>query len=380
MPPPGSNEFASRVSQAQILLQAMGHAALVVSSESNFVYFTGLRFDALWSSATRSLVAVIPAEGPMRLSLPGFVADEARLAWPDAEVSTYDVPPESIVPRVVRSIKQLPKGPVDFEIGREARVGFTPNELEQIRTAIGGERVADGQELVWELRTIKSLQEIDRLRAASLASAGAFQELFRTDVGNRTELEVARTLSAAALAAGADSVGWIAMTSGRGSYGRFVGAPRDRRIRKGDMVWTDLGVRVDGYWSDYCRAAVVGGPSDQQQELQEAVVDATAAGIRVARAGTPVTDVAAAVRNRSMELGLSSLGFGRLGHGIGLSATEPPNIAEWDQTILRSGMVVTIEPAVVDDSGLYCCEQVLSITGGDPEVLSVAPTHLATVQ
>ena len=100
----------------------------------------------------------------------------------------------------------------------------------------------------------------------------------------------------------------------------------------------------------------------------------------MARAGTAVGEVAATVRDRSSSLGLASLGFGRLGHGIGLDATEPPSIAEFDGTILQPGMVITIEPAVVDETGLYCAEQVLAIADGEPEVLSTAPTCLRTVR
>ena len=146
------------------------------------------------------------------------------------------------------------------------------------------------------------------------------------------------------------------------------------------MIWADVGVIADGYWSDFCRAGVIGGPTPRQRDLQAQIVEATLAGVAAARPGAPVSEVASSCRKRCEELGLPILGFGRLGHGIGLSATEPPSIAEWDNSILKPGMVITVEPAVVDDSGLYCAEQVIAISeSGEPEILSRAPTHLATV-
>ena len=372
-------ECEKRIAAARQWLGETHSAGLVVSTEASFTYFTGLRFDPLWSSATRSLVAVISTQGPLQLVLPGFVADEAAERWSDATIWSYDAPPDAVVPHVVNAVGRLPDGSVAFEIGRESRVGFTLEEWDALSVAIGGDRIADGQGLVWELRMRKSPAEIERLRSASRASATAFQQAYAGRLSGKTEREVARILSAAAIAAGADRTGWTAMTSGPGSYGRFVGAPRDRTIETGDMVWTDLGVVVDGYWSDYCRAAVVGGPNTRQMELQSAIVDATNAGIVKARAGNPVSDVAMAVRKRSAELGLRSLGFGRLGHGIGLGATEPPSVAEWDDTMLEPGMVITIEPAVVDESGLFCAEQVVLVTDGAAEVLSIAPTDVAAV-
>ena len=37
---------------------------------------------------------------------------------------------------------------------------------------------------------------------------------------------------------------------------------------------------------------------------------------------------------------------GRLGHGLGLSLTEWPSISAKDTTVLRAGMVLTLEPGV----------------------------------
>ena len=380
MPQPPPDEFRNRVMRARSAMGDAGLVGLVVSTQANFVYFTGLRFDPLWSSATRSMIVVIPAVGPLHLCLPAFVADEAEAAWADAVVHRYDVPPQSVVPYVIDAISALPAGAIGFELGKEARTGVTPVDFRAITGSVDDPRVVDGQEVLWSLRTIKSPYEIACLRAAGHATSAAFAEALSGTVSGATERELARRIASAAIGAGADTVGWIAMTSGSGSYDRFVSAPRNRVVREGDLVWADVGVRVDGYWSDFCRAAVVGAPSPRQLELHEAVVEATNAGIGVARAGTAVAEVAAAVRDRSNSLGLASLGFGRLGHGIGLDATEPPSIAEFDETVLAPGMVVTVEPAVVDETGLYCAEQVLAITDGAPEVLSRAPTCLRTVR
>ena len=98
----------------------------------------------------------------------------------------------------------------------------------------------------------------------------------------------------------------------------------------------------------------------------------------MARPGIRASDVARAVMAAVEREGLPSLGFGRLGHGIGLTATEPPSIVVGDDTILEAGMAITVEPAAVFDDGLYCAEQVV-IVGEEPRVLSLAPGELGTV-
>jgi Xaa-Pro aminopeptidase len=78
------------------------------------------------------------------------------------------------------------------------------------------------------------------------------------------------------------------------------------------------------------------------------------------------------------QLGLPSLEFGRMGHGLGRAATEPPSVAGWDDTVLERNMVITIEPAAVLDDGLYCAEQVVRVDD-PPEILSLCPSELAVI-
>jgi Xaa-Pro aminopeptidase len=98
----------------------------------------------------------------------------------------------------------------------------------------------------------------------------------------------------------------------------------------------------------------------------------------MARPGVATADNARAMRGAHHRRGLPSHGLGRLGHGIGLTATEPPSVVEHDRTVLEAGQVITCEPAAVLDDGLYCTEQIV-VVGDTPEVLSTFPTDLAAI-
>ncbi|MDH3307251.1 MAG: Xaa-Pro peptidase family protein [Acidimicrobiia bacterium] len=370
-------EYRSRIDTFRRALVESEVEAAVLSSRSNVIYFAGLRFDPLWSSATRSLIAVIPADGPVQLVLPGFIAEEAADLWPEAEVHSYQGPPDSVVPAVSSALRRAGSGRrVAFEMGPDSRIGFTLDEWTALRESLPGCELVDAQALIWPVRVVKSPAEIEALRVAAHAASAAFQEVFARPITGRSEREVARDIYAASLRNGADSVGWMAATSGQGSYNRFVSGPRDRIIERDDLFWADVGVLTSGYWTDVCRAVVAGPISERRHELQTAVVAATQAGIDAIRPGVPIATVAEAVRTRATELKLPMIGYGRLGHGIGLSATEPPSVAEWDLTILKEGMVITVEPAVEDETGIYCAEQVVAVTSRGADVLSIAPTHL----
>lgn len=63
---------------------------------------------------------------------------------------------------------------------------------------------------------------------------------------------------------------------------------------------------------------------------------------------------------------------GRLGHGLGMQLTEWPSIAPFDQTVLKAGMVMTLEPSIaVTGTTMMVQEENILITDGAPELLTM---------
>jgi Xaa-Pro aminopeptidase len=97
--------------------------------------------------------------------------------------------------------------------------------------------------------------------------------------------------------------------------------------------------------------------------------------------GRPVSEIAAycddAIAGLGIPLTSSVSGLaGRVGHGLGLSTTEPPSLAFGDPTVLEPGMVVTIEPGFATEFGIFHVEQNVAVTDKGPDVLSTAPWEL----
>lgn len=373
-----ADELQQRRDQLSQLLAESRLAAALITTEANFRYLTGLAFDPLWSSATRTIAAVIRADGSFSLILPAFLAQEASELLPQAAVHPYASPPEDPIRPLAQVLQSTRGGPIGAELNGEARLGMAPATWQTLRRHSTAE-FADVQALLFGMRARKSPAELGWLRLASHANAAAFAALFAEPRPGISEQDAASILLLEGLAGGADRTGWVAVTSGTGSYHRFTSAPRTRRLESGDMLWADLGLLAGGYWSDYCRAGVVDGPSPTQADLQQRILDCTQAAVDRARPGVPVNQVAKTCRARAQASGLDMLPFGRFGHGIGLSATEPPSIAEWDDTILQPGMVITVEPALVDETGLYCAEQIIVIGESGTEILSTARGTLASI-
>jgi Xaa-Pro aminopeptidase len=190
---------------------------------------------------------------------------------------------------------------------------------------------------------------------------------------------VTRATREAILAEGADDA-WAIAVLGRGDYVRVDGVPRDRPAEDGDLVFIDCGANVGGYWADFSRAGVIGTPSAEQRRYQDQILEATAAAVEAIRPGATLSDVAEASGQVMDRYGLEfSSRAGRIGHGLGMLVTEPPNVAVGVEAVIEPGMVLTVEPGVIRDSGIFHAEENVAVTPNGNERLSLAPNELSVV-
>lgn len=374
-------EFERRYERLREELLRVDADALIVTSEANFNYFTGYVAAHPWVSYSRNLIAIMPRETPPALVVPAFLADEAASrSWIDRVFPATEVG-QAPIETLVTAFQELGlhDARIGAELGYELRLGISYLDFQRLQEALPAARFVDAAEAIWSLRMRKSPAEIDCLREACRVTDVALERLFGELRPSMTERDIARRLGELLLAEGADRIDWIMMTSGRNQYHRTFGVPRDRQPESGDMVWMDISAVVNGYRADYDRAAVVGGPTPEQHELQELVHGATMAGVKAIRPGVAVGAIVEAVSASLVQAGLQPLDSGRIGHGLGLQSTEPPDISLTDPTILEPGMVITVEPAIVRDHGIYQVEQNVVVTDSGSEILSRTSHELRTI-
>jgi Xaa-Pro dipeptidase len=374
-------EFDRRYERLREALLRIDADALLVTSEANFNYFTGFVAVHPWVSFSRNMVAILPREAPPALVVPAFLADEARSqSWIDRIYSTTAVgqAPISTLAMAFQDLG-LGTGSIGAELGYEQRLGMSVLDFRLLQEALPDARFVDAASAIWSLRMRKSPAEVDCLREACRITDAALGQLFAELQVEMTERDIARRLGQLLLDEGADRIDWIMMTSGRGQYHRTFGQPRDRCPEPGDMIWMDISAVVNGYRADFDRAAVVGGPTPEQEKLQELVQEATMAGVSAIRPGASVASIVEAVDKSLLRAGLQPLDSGRIGHGLGLQSTEPPDISLTDPTILETGMVITVEPAIIREHGIYQIEQNVAVTASGSDLLTRTSHELRTI-
>ncbi|HSV32175.1 MAG TPA: type I methionyl aminopeptidase [Atribacteraceae bacterium] len=172
------------------------------------------------------------------------------------------------------------------------------------------------------------------------------------------------------------------------------GLPGERVIQKGDLVSIDVGLEWQGLFTDAAFSLVVGRMDDKAERLLNACREALSAGIREARPGNRVGNISQAVQQTIEEAGYSVV-RDFVGHGLGHSLHEEPQIPNFgrrgDGMLLKSGMVVAIEPmanekgfqvkvlddgwtVVTADGGLSAHFEHTVLIGPDsPEILTRSP-------
>ena len=137
-------------------------------------------------------------------------------------------------------------------------------------------------------------------------------------------------------------------------------------------MFIDTGLQFDAYFCDFDRNFAFGHISDDAKRAHEAVWDATQAGINAARPGITSEDLWAA-QNKVLETAGAKSGnnVGRSGHGLGMHLTEPPSNMPGDRTLLKPGMVMTIEPGMEYAPGkMILHEENIVIREGEAELLT----------
>jgi Xaa-Pro aminopeptidase len=376
-----NGEYEARVKKARELMAREGIDVLFLTGDRNYIYFTGHRHITPEGWAARPHYFILPLEGAPHIMVHTFVHGDASLtSWVEnitIYASLLEAPIKDLA-NIIRSYKTQGRR-IGVEIGQEQRIGMPVRDFLYLRDELKEFQFVDAAPILWEMRVIKSQLEIECIRNAMAITAKGYVEGFPLVKEGMTEREIARLLGGKMIEYGAEHF-WMMVVSGKENYPRISGKATDRRVKRGDMVWVDAGAMVNDYWADYSRAGVVGGPSGEQKKYQEIVKGVTDEGIAVIKPGVPGARIVDACEEGMRKRGLDiSFEAGRLGHGIGLLFVEPPSIAKWDPVILAENMVISVEPGLVREDGVYHAEEDVLVTKNGSEVLSQAPRELWTL-
>jgi Xaa-Pro dipeptidase len=160
---------------------------------------------------------------------------------------------------------------------------------------------------------------------------------------------------------------------------------RERRLRKGDLVFVDIGFAVDGYSTDKTMVYMFGRPlPDEVIAIHRRCVEIQHQLASLIRPGAIPSEIYSSVMEgldpEFLEnfMGLGDRRANFLGHGVGLQIDEMPVLAEGFDEPLVEGMVLALEPKKgipgvgmvgIEDTFVVTPEGGRSITGTNPGLI-----------
>ncbi|GIN85512.1 Xaa-Pro dipeptidase [Heyndrickxia sporothermodurans] len=200
--------------------------------------------------------------------------------------------------------------------------------------------------LIENLRLIKTESEIKILKEAADIADAAFKHILDYIKPGATELEVSNELEFFMRKAGATSSSFNTIVASGTRSALPHGVASEKVIEKGDFVTLDYGALHKGYVSDITRTVAVGEPSEKLKEIYNIVLESQLLSLEKLKPGMTGIEADAIARDYITEKGYGEYFGHSLGHGIGLEVHEGPGLSVRSDIVLRTGMVVTIEPGI----------------------------------
>lgn len=369
-------EFEVRIERVQAAMNAAKLDALFFTTEPEMRYFTGFR-TLFWQSPTRPWFLVVPASGKPIAIIPQIGADLMSNTWIE-DVRTWSSP--HVDDDGVSLLIDVLSGydTIGMMRGRETSLRMSMNDFDRVISGISGATIYDATALVQGLMQVKSGVEIEKISRICQIASGTFEDVSKFVFEGQPMKETFRSFKMDLLRRGADDVPYLVGGAGQGGYTDVISPPSSRQLLAGDVLMLDTGATLDGYFCDFDRNFAIGQVSDKVKRAYSTLYKATEAALAVARPGVSCAELSEVMAKVIDQEGGD---VGRMGHGLGTQLTEAPSIVSFDQTPMRVGMVMTLEPCmVIEGQKIMVHEENIVIEDGPASLLtSRAPSEIPII-
>jgi Xaa-Pro aminopeptidase len=337
-----SGLYQGRREKLRKLLKEQNLGGMLVTLDANRFYLSGFELqDAQTNESSGCLI--VTAEGKDWLCTDARYAEAAARLWREAdkeEVFIYSgTGTGGCAGQINRLLKAELKGVLGFEafcISQGFCAGVTT-----------GLSVAGADGLVEQLRIVKSPEEIALMRESCNLNHALLQWLPGVLAFGRTEKNISWDIEQFFRNHGADALSFESIVGINANAALPHARAGDASIGENSCVLVDVGCRLKDYCSDQTRTFWIGDKAPEHfLKTLERVKEAQKRALKAIKPGAACKAIYAATGKYFEEQGVAGHFNHGLGHGIGLQTHEQPRLNAVDETILKPGMVVTVEPGL----------------------------------
>ncbi len=342
-------EFHERMARFQERIQAAGlDAALAHGNEYDFAPVRYL--SDYWPTFEPAGVWVPAAGAPVLLTGPkseGWARSRSRIGAIET-LAVYGAPSEPEQPGVpVASFREvaaraMPGKPLR-RLGLVGWPAMTMPIYTRLQCEFPGVELVKAEELLLDLRAVKSENEIALMRQAYAISEQAIDAVLGEMRPGMTELQVIGIAQREIYSRGAEYEAHALCCLCGPATRQPVARPSHNRIEHNEIVQLNIGARVGGYASSVGVPVSIGPLPKRKRRLVSFGLEAHHQAMQLLRAGRPAAEVAA-----EYEAWVKGRGFGEhllYGpcHGIGMMEAEGPWMEARSAWMLRENMTLQVD-------------------------------------
>lgn len=348
------SEFLERQQRVQKAMKEKNVDLLIAYSDDGAVFgqqYTRWLFN--YQPHFEPACVLIPVEGEVVL-LTGVESEEYIYASSYCEnvavvdefvYEAHEFPFAKIVP-LEEQINEVIKD-AGIEVNKVGIAGMNviPHRLyRRIESIFGADKISGADNLILELREVKSESEIKVIEYAYHIAQKGMEAAIEAIAAGKTERDIAMEAEAVMRSMGSEGMGIdTIIASGQKHSYPIIARTTFREIQENDLVSMTIAPRYEGYHGAIARPVIVGNMGQEIEDAIKTAIDAQAAARDLLTAGVIGSEVDAAARKVVEEAGLLESYVYTGIHSIGVSEFEPPSLNSQYTDPVKENMIYSID-------------------------------------
>lgn len=222
------------------------------------------------------------------------------------------------------------------------------------------------ESIVGNLRISKDKNEIELIQKAQTLTDQTLKTLKENLKIGMTEKQIAWEIEKIGRTLGADDISFTPIVAFNENSAIPHHEPTDKKLKKGDLILVDMGLKYNNYCSDMTRMIFTKPPTALQKKVYEIVLEAQIKAEIKVKAGIACNTIDTIARDIIDQQGFKGKFGHSLGHGIGLEVHEMPSVSQLYTEKLKENSIVTIEPGIYleNNFGVRIEDMVLVLSNG----------------
>lgn len=369
-------EYKERAQKAGKIISREGLDVLIVNS-NEADYANGRYFSGFWPLFERCGVAITPGGDAALMVGPEsrhFAADRSRIdkifvlkeyregadpAYPELQADTYQ--------DVFKALQITGK---KLRIGVASYLDTSVIIMEGIKAAFPEAEIVRADHIMVELRSIKSINEINCLREGYRIAELATQQVIKEIKPGMTELQMVGVAQRVVYEHGAEYEGLPMYVFSEASTRHAISRSSYRQFEKGDIVQLNLSAKIDGYSAAIGYPIVLGKLEGRRKEVVMFGLEAHRWTVQQVKAGVTAADIAKNFYQYYVDNGYEeNFVYGPL-HGTGMIEVEAPWVETISDYALQPNMTFQADTFISTETFGVRWEKGIAVTENGCDILS----------